>query len=401
MNLAKVTLNVIIARMIQRELQGKILDLLGQEAAVGILGPRQVGKTTLALALKTARKSIYLDLESPIDRKKLEDPYAFLEMYPNSSIILDEIQRVPDLFPILRGVIDREKRNNSDTGRFLILGSASLDLLKQSSESLAGRIAFVELKPINSLELKKEKRELEKLWLRGGFPRSYLADSEEKSLQWRQSFISTYLERDIPQLGPKIPSETLRRFWTMLAHLQGSSLNAAQIAGSLEVSGMTVGRYLDLMVDLFLVRRLSPWYSNAGKRLIKSPKVYVRDSGLVHALLNIKDFSALLSHPVNGFSYEGFIIENIIASLPFGADFGFYRTSAGAEIDLVIKMPSTELIAVDVKRNKTPKVEKGFHIACDDLKCDKRFVVYPGNEKFPLASGVVAIGLSDLLNTLK
>lgn len=401
MNLAKVTLNVIIARMIQRELQGKILDLLGQEAAVGILGPRQVGKTTLALALKTARKSIYLDLESPIDRKKLEDPYAFLEMYPNSSIILDEIQRVPDLFPILRGVIDREKRNNSDTGRFLILGSASLDLLKQSSESLAGRIAFVELKPINSLELKKEKGELEKLWLRGGFPRSYLADSEEKSLQWRQSFISTYLERDIPQLGPKIPSETLRRFWTMLAHLQGSSLNAAQIAGSLEVSGMTVGRYLDLMVDLFLVRRLSPWYSNAGKRLIKSPKVYVRDSGLVHALLNIKDFSALLSHPVNGFSYEGFIIENIIASLPFGADFGFYRTSAGAEIDLVIKMPSTELIAVDVKRNKTPKVEKGFHIACDDLKCDKRFVVYPGNEKFPLASGVVAIGLSDLLNTLK
>jgi len=273
-------------------------------------------------------------------------------------------------------------------------------LLQQSSESLAGRIGYLELAPFFVNEIPSGTAEQQRLWLRGGFPRSYLASDEAASLFWRQDFIRTYLERDIAQLGPRIPAETLRRFWTMLAHNQGQPFNAAQLAGALGVSGMTVGRYLDLMVDLLLVRRLSPWTSNVGKRLVRSPKVYVRDCGLVHALLNIGTFDSLLGHPIGGSSWEGFVIENLLMHLPFGADAGFYRTSAGAEIDLILSIPPSELWAVEIKRSMAPKVERGFHLACDDIQPTARFVVYPGIEQFPLGKNITAISLQGLLQKL-
>jgi predicted AAA+ superfamily ATPase len=387
--------------MINRELKHQLEQMLNHQPAVGLLGPRQVGKTTLARSIADCRPSLYLDLESPLDRAKLSDPLAFFSAYPDTLIVLDEIHRAPELFQTLRGVIDEGRRQGKETGRFLVLGSASLELLQQSSESLAGRIGYLELGPFSSTEIPPTIAEKERLWLRGGFPRSYLASSEESSVLWRQDFIRTYLERDIAQLGPRIPAETLRRFWTMLAYNQGQALNAARIAGSLGVSGMTVGRYLDLLVDLLLVRRLSPWMSNTGKRLVRSPKIYVRDCGLVHALLNIGTQEALLGNPVAGSTWEGLVIENLLTNLPFGANAGFYRTSAGAEIDLVLSLPPNDLWAIEIKRSLAPKPEKGFHIACDDLQPSARFVVYPGEERFPLGPNLTAISLPDMVKELR
>jgi hypothetical protein len=387
--------------MINREQKQQLEMMLSLQPAVGLLGPRQVGKTTLARSIADSRPSLYLDLESPLDQAKLADPLAFFAAYQDTFIVLDEIHRAPGLFQPLRGIIDEGRRQGRETGRFLVLGSASLDLLQQSSETLAGRIGYMELGPFSATEIQVEMAEQERLWLRGGFPKSYLASNEAASVSWRQDFIRSYLERDIAQLGPRIPAETLRRFWTMLAHNQGQPFNAAQLAGSLGVSGVTVGRYLDLMVDLLLVRRLSPWMSNAGKRLVRSPKTYIRDCGLAHALLNIGTMDVLLGHPVAGATWEGLVIENLLTHLPFGADAGFYRTSGGAEVDLVLSLPPQDLWAIEIKRSMAPKPERGFHLACEDLQPSARFVVYPGLERFSLGANLTAISLPDIVKELR
>lgn len=313
---------------------------------------------------------------------------------PDELLVLDEIQRLPGLFEVLRGVIDRGRREGRGNGRFLLLGSASLELLAQSGESLAGRVAFAELAPLDLTEIGAEP--IDRLWLRGGFPESYLARGEETSIRWRRDFIRTYLERDIPQLGPRIPAETLRRLWTMLAHNQGGQLNAANLARGLGVSGTTVGRYLDLMVDLLLVRRLPPRLANAGKRLVRSPKVYVRDSGLLHALLGIADKEALLGHPVVGGSWEGLAIENLIGVAGESVVPSFYRTSGGAEVDLVLAWPDGHEWAIEVKRTAAPKLERGLRSALADIGPERAFLVYPGAERYPLGGGVEAIGPAEL-----
>ena len=369
---------------------------LEHSPAVVLLGPRQVGKTTLSLALGERRPSVYLDLEDPEDRAKLANPTLYFADHENELVILDEVHRVPELFQPMRSVIDKGRRRNRGTGRFLCLGSASMDLLRQSGESLAGRVSYIELGPLNPLEVEDSLASTEKLWVRGGFPRSYLAGADQESMAWRRDFIRTYLERDVPQLGRRVAAEMLRRFWTMLAHNQGQILNAANLAASLGVDAKTVASYLDLMVDLLLVRRLEPWYRNAGKRLVKSPKVYVRDCGLAHALLHIADKEALLSHPVAGFTWEGFIVETLLAAAPEGTEAHFYRTSNGTEVDLLLTLPNGKLWAVEIKRHAAPKVERGFHSACDDLRPARRFVVYPGTDRFRLdahteATGVVAL----------
>lgn len=383
-----------IARRIYKELQ----EAINVNPAVALLGPRQVGKTTLALEIGNTRPSLYLDLESVSDRARLSDPERYLAEHEDELVILDEVHRVPEIFQSLRGLIDRGRRHSKRFGRFLLLGSASMDLLKQSGESLAGRIAYLELGPFDALEI--ESPQIDRLWLRGGFPSSFLASSDVTSMKWRQDFIRTYLERDIPQFGPRVPAETLRRFWTMLAHDQASLLNAATLARGLGVDGKTVARYLDLLVDLLLVRRLPAWHRNAGKRLVRSPKVMVRDAGVVHALLGISSKEQLLGHPVVGHTWEGFVTETLIAVAPSDTQACFYRTSAGAEIDLVLSLPSGGLWAIEIKRSSAPTVEKGFHFACEDLKPKRRFVVYPGDETFPLVNQTVAIGvraLGDLL----
>jgi len=388
-------LGAIVAGMIPRRLLPALTAALAETPAVALLGPRQVGKTTLALAVAHTRPSVYLDLESEADRAKLVVPELYLAQHADKLVILDEIQRVPQLFQSLRGLIDSARQRGQGRGRFLILGSASIELLRQSSESLAGRIRYLELSPLDAGEVGAER--LDALWLRGGFPESLLADSDAASLRWRMDFIRTYLERDIPQLGPRIPAETLRRLWTMLAHGQGGILNAASLARALAVDGKTVARYLDLLVDLLLVRRLPPWHGSVRKRLVKSPKVYVRDSGLVHALLGIADGEALLAHPVAGASWEGLAIESLSASTPQGTEAYFFRTAAGAEIDLLLYRPGERRPwAIEIKRGLAPKIERGFHAACETVQPLRRRIVYSGTERFPLAEGIEAVSLTEL-----
>ena len=380
--------------MIIRFLSIKLSEAVAHSPAVALLGPRQVGKTTLALEVGQIHNALYLDLESEQDRAKLAQPELYLSDHQDRLVILDEVHRAPGLFPVLRGLIDRGRRAGRRTGQYLLLGSASLDLLKQSGETLAGRIAYLELAPFNVLETRN--LPVDDLWVRGGFPESLLASDAARSLRWRQDFIRTYLERDIPQFGPRIAAETLRRFWGMLAHNQGELLNTAQLARNLGVDVKTVGGYLDLLVDLLLVRRLPPWHANLGKRLVKSPKVYVRDSGLVHALLNISDKEALLAHPVVGQSWVCFVIENLLICAANKAQGYFYRTSGGAEIDLLLSWPDGSLWAIEIKRSLKPKLERGFHAACADLAPSRKFVVYPGAERYRVAADVEAISLDDM-----
>ena len=387
--------------MIPRLFQPQLAKLLAGFPAVALLGPRQVGKTTLALQLIEGNpKATYLDLELPSDLAKLSDAEDYFSRHQGHLLVLDEIQRKPDLFPILRSVIDAQKRKGRVVGQFLLLGSASLDLLKQSSESLAGRLASLELTPLLAEEVHAARRAVDPLWIRGGFPDSFLAPDEDASFEWRLSFIRTYLERDIPALGPRIPAETLRRFWTMLSHAQGTLLNHSTLAGSLGISGQTITRYLDLLVDLLLVRRLQPWSGNTLKRQIRSPKVYVRDSGLVHALLGLRSAEDVLGHPVAGGSWEGFAIENLLAAAPIGTRSCFYRTSAGAEIDLVLEMGKRECWAIEVKRGSTPSVSRGFHTGSADLKATRRIVVYPGEDRFSLGQDIEAMGLLHAVSEL-
>lgn len=384
--------------MIARRLQNTLTQLLDQYPAVALLGPRQAGKTTLAWAIAEQRPAIYLDLESTSDQAKLQDAELYLTEHQDKLVILDEVQRAPGLFQNLRGLIDQGRRQGRRSGRFLLLGSASIELLQQSSESLAGRIAYLELTPLDALEFAADKTET--LWLRGGFPDSVLADNDSKSVKWRQDFIRTYLERDIPQLGPRIPGETLRRFWSMLSHNQGELLNAAKLAAALGVDGKTVTRYLDLLVDLLLVRRLKPWHGNVGKRLVKSPKTYVRDSGLAHALLGIADKETLLGHPVCGRSWEGFVVENCLSVAPAQTEASFYRSSSGAECDLVLTFADQTTWAIEIKRSQAPSLQKGFYFAQEDIQPKASFLIYPGTESYLVAEGVRAIGLTAILELI-
>lgn len=377
--------------MIPRYLSSDLADALASNPAVALLGPRQAGKTTLALALAEEDNALYLDLEAEGDRAKLAQPELYLTDHRDRLVVIDEIHRAPGLFPVLRGLIDAGRRSGRRTGLYLLLGSASLDLLRQSGESLAGRIAYRELSPLHLLEVGPDAGD--ELWVRGGFPESFLADTALRSMRWRLDFIRTYLERDIPQFGPRIAAETLRRFWSMLAYHQGGLLNCAQFARNLGVDVKTVASYLDLLVDLLLVRRLLPWHANVGKRLVKSPKVYVRDSGLVHALLAIPDKETLLAHPVVGQSWECFVIENILVAARAGVQGYFYRTGGGAEIDLVLALPGGRLWAVEIKRSLSPKPERGFYAACEDLAPERKFLVYPGTERYRLAPDIEALSL--------
>ena len=384
--------------MLVRKTQESVLQALSRQASVALIGPRQVGKTTLALEIGKQLNALYLDLEAIEERDKLSNPSVFLSAYQDRLVILDEIHRVPDVFLTLRGLIDQGRRQGQRNGRFLLLGSASLDLMRQSGESLAGRISYIDMTPLSVLEVPINA--IEALWIRGGFPDSFLAQDDRQSLDWRKDLLRTYLERDVPMFGSRIPAETLRRFWTMLAHNQGALHNASRLAAGLEVSSQTVGRYTDLLVDLLLVRRLQPYHANVGKRLVKSPKVYIRDSGLLHALLNIAMRDALLGHPVVGASWEGFVIENLINAAPALTVPGFYRTSGGAEIDLLLELPGGERWAIEIKRSRAAKPARGFYEACEDLKPARRFVVYGGLERYPIGADVEVIGLRELAEIL-
>ena len=385
--------------MIERRSKALVRKALGRQAAVALIGPRQVGKTTLACELADEMDALYLDLEQSSEQEKLADPALFLKHFEDRLVILDEIHRTPELFPALRGIIDQGRRRDKRTGRFLILGSASAPLLKQSGESLAGRIAYIDMQPLDLVEVGADA--LNRLWVRGGLPDSYLAASDRNSFMHRKDYIRTYLERDIPQFGPRVPAETLARLWTMLAHGQGSLLNASRLASALSLSPPTVTRYIDLLADLLLVRRLPPYRANLGKRLVKSPKVFVRDSGIVHALLNIEDYNQLAGHPVAGASWEGFVMENLLSIANGRSQASFYRTAAGAEVDLILEFPGlAETWAIEIKQALSVKPTKGFYQAREDLKPQQSYVVYAGEQRYPISAGVEAISLADMMALL-
>lgn len=359
--------------------------------ACALLGPRQVGKTTLAkmYAEKLSGETVhFFDLENPLDLARLENPMLTLERLGNNLIVIDEIQRKPDLFQVLRVLIDQSKR----TSRFLILGSASRDLIHQSSESLAGRIGYIEVTPFSIEEVKDQT----KLWLRGGFPLSYLAGSEEISYSWRQSYISTFLERDLTNLGFQIPPYQMRRFWLMLAHYHGQLFNSSELARSLGVSDHTIRRYLDILAGTFMIRILQPWHENLEKRQIKSPKIYFRDSGLLHALLGFINEGDFYHYPKLGSFWEGFALEEVISILRCRSeDCYFWRTHAGAELDLLI-FSKGKRIGFEFKYTETPKITPSMKNAWNDLKLDQLIVVYPGNHAFPINEGITACGLHNI-----
>ena len=380
--------------MISRALQQTLDRLLDFNPAIVLVGPRQVGKTTLALVIARQRNAVYVDLSRPSDLAKLRDLEQYCRLHADRLLILDEIHQAPEIFASLRKVVEERRWAGNRTGQFMLIGATSIDLLKRSNGTLAGRVGYCELHPFNVLEVGDE--ELRQLWCRGGFPESYLTQDDQRSLDWRLNFIGAYLQRDLPAFGSRIPAETLRRFCTMLAHNQGQAFNAAALAKSLDVGGVTVGRYLDLMADLLLVRRLQPWTSNLGRRVVKAPKVYVRDSGLCHALLGIRTMDDLLGHPVVGGSWEGFVVENILGVLPQRASFGYYRTAGGADVDLVVRLGG-DLWAIEIKNSSVPKVSRGFHSACEDLRPNRRCLVYAGEESFPLSADIKAMTLPDIV----
>ena len=386
--------------MLNRQIAGKVQATIARVPAVALLGARQVGKTTLAKTIAKDIDSIYLDLEAPEDLVKLSDPTSFLSAHTDKLIILDEIQRSPELFPVLRGLIDKNREKVRRAGQFLLLGSASMDLMRQSSESLAGRISYIEMSGLNIAEIEGKQPDRQTLWLRGGFPDSYLAADDDVAMDWLENLIRTYLERDIPQMGFRVPAVRLRRLWTMLAHLQGETINYSKLASNLEVDAKTVSHYIDILTDLLLVRRLEPWHTNVKKRLVKSPRYYVRDSGILHRLLGINSYDALLSNPVLGKSWEGFTVENILSVLPSRAECYFYRTAAGAEVDLVIKMPSSEIWAIEIKHGVAPKIGKHYSQTCDDVGAARKYILYSGDDEFVVGNEVKIISLSGLMEKL-
>ena len=384
--------------LIPRDLRSTLQDRLQRFPAVVLLGPRQVGKTTLArqVAREWQGLATYLDLERPADRRRFDAADAYLRSQAGNLLVLDEVQRLPGLFELLRGCIDERRNNGERSGMFLLLGSAGPDLLHQTSETLAGRVSFLQLDPLRIHETASIEVDLNRLWWRGGFPDSLLAPDDLGSHLWRQDFIRSYLERDVPMFAPRLPATTVGRLWTMLAHHQGGLLNQSQLAASLGISAPTVGRYIDLLVDLLLVRRLPPWSGNLGKRLTKRPKVYVRDSGLVHALLELSSPDALWGHPVVGASWEGMVIEQLLNNKGLERQACFFRTQAGAEIDLLLERGGQPETAIEVKRSQDPRLSRGFAMACDVLGVEERLVVYPGNATFPLRHGATAIPLETL-----
>lgn len=390
--------------MYKRSTEPVLHELLQQFPAVVLLGPRQVGKTTLALAEGQAHAdSLYLDLELPSAQRQLDDPEAFLLTHRNRLVILDEVQRLPEIFAVLRAIIDIRIRSGEPSGQFLLLGSATGVLLQQSSESLAGRMFQLELSPLQAREIigsaDPVAQPLHMLWIRGGFPLSWLAKNDTESFRWREAFIATYLERDIPAIGPRIPATSLRRLWTMLAHLQGSLLNYSQLATALAISGQLVHRYVDILCDLMLLRRLPAWHGNVGKRLVKSPKVYVRDSGLVHALLGLTNYESVLSHPVAGLSWEGFVIEQIMSAAP-SLDYSFYRTAQGAEADLIIDFRHGQIWVVEIKRSSAPTVSKGFHQAAADVNAHRKILVAPVEHTYQMKDNVQVMSVQTLIAEL-
>ena len=360
-----------------RHISKKVLEHIQEYPVVALLGPRQVGKSTLAKKLMEKHlRGIYLDLERKSHINKLRDPEAFLNHNKTSFICFDEIQRLPEIFPLLRSVVDERAKNKN----FLVLGSASRDLLKQSSESLAGRISYLEITPFTLFELNH--KDTTNLWLRGGFPKSFLSRNQELSNEWRENYIRTFLERDIPQLGFSIPSHLIGRLWQMLAHDQGQLLNSSKLASSLGVTAHTVNSYIQILEQTFLVRLLPPFEANLKKRLVKAPKVYIRDSGILHSLLDIDSMNELLGHPVYGSSFEGFVIENIMTRFPRWS-FYFYRTRSGAELDLVMKK-GRKIVAIEIKASTSPKLEKGFFIASKDIKATKKYLIAPVDATYPI-----------------
>ena len=385
--------------MIKRDLAPALRASLRQFPVVAVVGPRQVGKTTLARTLVgKPGQAVYLDLERPSDAAKLSDAESYLEPLADRLVILDEVQRRPDLFPLLRSLVDAKRRN----GRFLLLGSASPDLSRQGAQSLAGRIVYHELSPFTMAETAATAPDnLTQLWQRGGFPGSFLASSNARALAWREAFIDTHLQRDLPGLGVRIPATSLRRFWAMLAHYHGQLWNASKIAGSLGVSAPTAKHYLDTLEDTFMLRQLPPFAANLKKRLVKSPKIYLRDSGLLHALLRIGSHDDLLSHPVAGASWEGWVIEQALAACGSDTGASFFRTAAGAEIDLVLERPGGRRIALEIKRTSAPQPSKGFWCGVADIQPAAAFVVYPGKERYPLGPGVEALPVTLLGRVLR
>ena len=395
--------------MISKNIESLVRECLTSVVpAVVLLGPRQVGKTTLARKIASSWPSgaVYLDMERPAARRRLDDADAYLRAQSGKLVVIDEMQRAPGLIEVLRGIIDDRRAAGERFGHFLLLGSAALELMQQSSETLAGRVAYLEMGPVNVLEANAAQLGSDTLWLRGGFPESLLAQSDALSAAWRQDFIRSYLERDVPMFAPRMPAQVLGRLWTMLAHSQGGLLNQARLAASLGVSAPTVMRYIDLMVDLQLVRRLMPWggrlgRGSVGKRLVKTPKVYVRDSGIHHALLDLATLDDVLGHPTAGQSYEGFVIENLMACAAPRFKPYFYRTQDGAEIDLLLESGGQPSIAIEVKRSSAPTLDRGFGTACDDLKISQRYVVYPGENAYPVRQGARTIGLAAMAQMLQ
>ena len=381
--------------MFDRLAANRIADQLSWSPAVGILGPRQVGKTTLAKTFATdPAKAVYLDLDTASARARLGNPSAFFAANRQRLVVLDEIQNHPELLSELRGEIDEDRR----PGRFLILGSASFKLLKQS-QSLAGRLSLVDMAPLLASEAAPQFADVQPLWLRGGFPNSLLAPTDTASWDWRDALIRHFLNTDLAQLGIRVEPELMRRFWRMLAHLHGQLFNASAIAASLGVAASTTTRYLDHLCDALMVRRLEPFHINIGKRLVKSPKVYVRDSGLLHSLLNIQSVNDLLGHPSTGASWEGFVIEQIAAHLPAGASLSFYRTAAGAEMDVVVELGGQRM-GFEVKFSSAPKVSKGFWQAREDLQLAHTGIVAPVAEGWPVQDGVSVMGVADIPEAL-
>lgn len=383
--------------MINRRLLPAIEHSLAEFPAVALLGPRQAGKTTLARIVANERPgSLYLDLERPSDLAKLADPELFLSRHAGQLVVLDEIQRQPELFAVLRALIDERRV----PGRFLLLGSASPQLLRQASESLAGRISFHELAPFDVSEIAPSHIELQNLWLRGGYPLSWLAKSDTASFAWRESFIATHLERDIPSFGIRIPGATLHRFWQMLAHLHGQLWNASRLAAGFGVSAPTVQHYLNILEATYMLRRLPPLQANLGKRLVKSPKVYLRDSGILHALLGITSLNDLAGHPVVGASWEGWVLEQIAQLIDTQWQLSFYRTASGAEIDIIAERGKRKT-GFEIKFSSAPSPAKGFWLAMNDLKLEQAYIVAPVESRYPLATNVEVIPAVELANVLK
>ncbi len=383
---------------IDRILTESVKQRLKSMPAAAILGPRQCGKSTLAKKIiEGFNDAMYIDLERPSDSSKLRDPEAFFRLNKGKIICLDEIQRAPELFPVLRSIIDAEDRN----GQLIILGSASPELIKQSSETLAGRIAYLELTPflLGEVAASQSTAALRELWLRGGYPRSFLAGDNQASFSWRFDFIRTFLERDIPQLGFQIPAKKLERFWQMCAHVHGQLLNSSKLGESLGVSNHTIRSYIDILDHTFVLRVLQPYAANLKKRLVKSPKIYIRDSGLLHALLAIESHNDLLGHPVYGASWEGFVLENIISSLPQWKA-GFYRTASGSELDLVLEKGQRR-VAVECKASTSPEVTKQFWNALRDLDIKDAWIVAPVEKQYTIAEHTTVAPIRTVVDALK